>query len=341
MRDDVGLGSLADFIALSFDEVWSLELDKPFNTGKKYAHSGTTCNGCRIAWNQFDGYVDYWLLVPGAVCAGLPVISEDSISLAHVVATLDSAFSFKCTRLDICLDDYSKIISIDAISDLIRTARVDAQGNDDPDGKLRHVSGVHDARIIESFSTKKPGKTCYFGAVGAPKILRAYDKFAQSGGEFDCNRFELQQRSYKAEQCFRLVAAMACEDIQKLPQFLGGFVVGSVNFVQFHEKNLDRCIRLSFWQAYVDAVQCCLKIATVKKIHTLQGKLDWIERSVSKTLAVLNRVFGRVVASIKIGEFVERAYQRFTNDDIAMIASSRLHLDNLRRNSDFFRSSYA
>ena len=127
-----------------------------------------------------------------------------------------------------------------------------------------------------------------------------------------------------------LVQVMA-EIPEELSRFMAGHVLGAIDLVEFHEKNLERCVRLWFWQVYRDAVQLALKVPLPKRTNSLQQKLAWIERSVSKTLAIFADVFGVHGAKQRVDRFVQESRQRFTLADYNLIQASVGFYDEQRR----------
>ena len=327
----VTLHSLLSFLQDMTGEVFTLEENRPIRVGRAFANSGRSCNGALIAWNEVNGGIDYLLSLPASVLAALPLVSADSASLAGLCLTLYNAFAFRATRLDIALDDYSKIVSVPEVAALVRAPRVNDEGQDDPGGKMRHVVGVRETRVIESQSLRKPGMSVYFGSTQSLLMVRFYEKFLESQGEKDCNRWEAQFRKEKAAGLFKMLVQVMAEIPEELSRFMAGHVLGAIDLVEFHEKNLERCVRLWFWQVYRDAVQLALKVPLPKRTNSLQQKLAWIERSVSKTLAIFADVFGVHGAKQRVDRFVQESRQRFTLADYNLIQASVGFYDEQRR----------
>ena len=89
----------------------------------------------------------------------------------------------KFSRIDVCFDDYEKKFKADyyikkRADNLIATP----------------------CRTVTMISGGEFGSTIYFGSLKKRnKLLRIYDKFAESNGEFDCVRYEFEYHSDMAE----------------------------------------------------------------------------------------------------------------------------------------------
>lgn len=104
------------------------------------------------------------------------------------------------SRIDLCYDDYNK--HFDAQYYITKSA------NHCIASPCRKITSIQDN------SSSGEGSTIYFGSLTRrKKLLRIYDKFAQSGGEIDAVRYEFE---YHSDACKNLVTVILAHE-GKLP----------------------------------------------------------------------------------------------------------------------------
>ena len=189
------------------------------------------------------------------------------------------ALEGKCTRCDIFFDDYSRLIEPKDLHGAID--RNDYAGF----SKAHKKQTIERGRLIHDevmFGRR--------GQNGSGKYLRIYDKNLESDGEKNCVRYEVEFSQDKAHKVFMMLAKTV-GDIDAFATMCGSLVGGCINFVhRTGEKNLGRLQVYDFWQIITDTIGT-LHVRSEKKINTVTGVREWVQRQVSPSLACLRKVF--------------------------------------------------
>lgn len=195
------------------------------------------------------------------------------------------AYKVTVTRLDIAVDDRNS--SLIKVGDFVE---VEAK---------RNYSGVGTSKYIRSRGKGEDCETVYFGSRQSPKYWRIYK-------HDDFPRLELETKRKIAVQIFEYLTDLVSiegDDIAVencFSEALGRFAVGGLDFVdrggksqsEGREKNLDRCVRLSFWQLIIDALGEPVRVVSPAPVHhNLSKTLRWIERQVIGSLLVLKKAY--------------------------------------------------
>lgn len=342
------LESFLDFVFGHFLDDYVLQPGKGYNPGRYFEHSGYSLAGGRFAWNDDkSGRIDFWLSLPGSLLDRIPLQAKfpqsDLVGLIAGLSNPDSKYiKFKCTRIDVALDDYSLSFPVQSMAELIRCC--------DSDGKLQHIARVHQARIYESFGEDNKGITAYLGSAKSESFLRYYDKSLESGGKENCNRFELQSRGYKAASLFSQLGEIIhsvhysderfyhhlndCPVLPRdldftVPQFLASHVVGFCDFVVSREAHLERCVRFDWWQRIIDSVGSINRISSKKVVHSILKSCDWILSQVAPTLSVLQDVFGIPEFQSKIVSWLADGKSRYDSKHEKLISNGKEYLRSI------------
>jgi len=213
---------------------------------------------------------------PGQACDELAV--NDLLLLIEY----SEAIGGKCSRIDIYYDDYNRRVRFD---ELRKTA------------EHRDFSGLIDFRVTEAGKLSTIGRTreeVSFGKRGSRgngKYLRWYNKELESDGEFKCDRWEIEFTQDKANIVFMRLAQ--CKgSIEIFATLCGSLIAGCITFVhRTGDKNIKRLERYEWWREIVDLLGGEMKIRTERKKDSLTGKIEWVKKSVSPSLACLKKVF--------------------------------------------------
>lgn len=220
----------------------------------------------------------------------------------NLFVTLSSIYEADCTRLDIALDDYRKIVSFGQIEEALRS---------------KNISGCdpNKARKIEDFADT-PGVCLYLGSKNSDKLLRIYDKSVESDGEKDCYRWEAQLRRHRANVVFQTWLSDGCK-----VDYLSSVVLGCVDFVDRSSgcEHVDRLPKLCWWEEFIALVNTSpVKIPCKKVVSALQKSGDWFFHcGPAKFLAKLEKSKGFDFAMDFMMASLEDAKQRFTQCDRA------------------------
>jgi hypothetical protein len=277
----VKLPSVLDFMDLCssleafFDDSFTWALDSPSVHGRRFESSGRSVRGIMACFNpptDQKNFCDCWVSLPGSVVSHVP--ASDFYDLCRSLAAFDH---FAVTRFDVALDDYDKSIELEQVLEAAEAGNFAGSRYCDPRIPLKR--GTLPGSL---------GWCVYFGSPQSDKRLRFYNKAAESNGELDCYRWEVQFRAKHANEAFKTYI-----ETESDPMILAGLVTGCVSFVD--RESGDRLSRQSFlpwWSEFLDKVGGFIKIRLPRFVPTIQRSKQWINRQVSTTLAAIRQVYG-------------------------------------------------
>jgi hypothetical protein len=213
--------------------------------------------------------------------SAISTISYENLSV--FMAAL-SGLQFSCSRIDLKVDDYDKIITPEVAYDSVRS---------------RNFSGLRAFRWLCSGYSGAPddsiGSTLELGRRGkngSGKFIRIYNKSIESKGLTDCTRIELELSDTKAKDAFM---AFSSFELSSWSCLILGFLKNSVSFIDRlapkKSGRADRCPLLDWWAYLVESVQSIPFTPRVVVCTYEKSKL-WIEKQVLPTLAfVLNGIY--------------------------------------------------
>jgi len=214
------------------------------------------------------------LVIPGGACTHF-----SAEVMHHLVYDLIHNFWMKATRLDLCFDDYDRQVEIP----LIEKACVD-----------RDIAG------FRTFEVRRPqrtsgvllGESINFGVRGqngGGKYLRVYDKNLESEGEQNCIRWEVEFSKEKAQAVF--FALSQTDSLDAFASLLGAFIGGSIDFVHRKDRNLDRAMRLEWWER-IRSYLGSARLRGASKLVVVERSMDWIEKSVAPSMRMIVKACG-------------------------------------------------
>jgi DNA relaxase NicK len=211
-----------------------------------------------------------------------------------------NALGGKCSRIDVYFDDYARLVSFDELVGV--ATRGDFShfldftykgGGRRGKGKLRN-GVISDEHTYERRRTKTTREEVAFGRRGSRgngKYLRWYNKELESEGEFKCDRWEVEFTQKKADLVFKKFAATA-GDLEAFATLCGSLIAGCVTFVKrTGDKNIDRLDHYIWWEKILAILGQGIAIRVRRKEDSLTGKIEWVTRNVSPSLACLKKVF--------------------------------------------------
>lgn len=306
--DRAAVTELFEFVACAWEEndglVWTE--DKAVTRGRYYEHSARTVHGVDLAFQRrSDGAYDVRVSIPAKVVRRVPQVLTWAFC-----KELYQTYELKPTRFDIALDDYQKRMTPEQIDQAL------AAGNYVGFRSYSHIKN----------GGKKRGWTYYFGSRQSDKIIRYYDKSAETKGAIDSYRFEVELKGYKAEQFWQLFVSLPDELSEEfLTQLYLEVVVGSIDFRDRQaDSNISRCPRLDWWQNLIDDLKSSggVKLAAKRKESCLQKTIAWISSQVETSLAVLRDVLGAEQFHHFVRGSLVSGRTRYTGSHRAMI---RMH----------------
>lgn len=229
------------------------------------------------------------LALSGTACSG----SNIKILLHYLKAVYDSTPAVRCSRIDICLDDFEKRLNPDLMASALRA---------------NNYSGFASKRYTDDLEDNS-GFTINLGNRQSELFVRFYNKSVESKGELDCYRWETEFKGQKAQWIFKeLVNSLTVEHAFNV---LRGVIFGEVQFLEKAGKNLARGKLLDWWVEWLEYINFSRIKIVLKHIKTsIEAKVMWIEHQVKKSLALVKSAYG----SKAFGKFLSRIL-REGNDD--------------------------
>jgi DNA relaxase NicK len=189
--------------------------------------------------------------------------------------------NLRCSRVDLAIDDFSQHLNLEQMEAEIR------EGN---------YSGFKVAKVIENFGEIYHGWCVYMGARSGEKMIRAYNKEAESKGEIKSRRWEPEYKGDTANSVFLMILEFP-EDDEEYQRAIINVAVSGVSFIEKNDKNLSRNTLVKWWSDWLEYLRSCPIKPKVARIKTsIEKKKAWIRRAVSKSLAMIQDV-------LEIGEF--------------------------------------
>jgi DNA relaxase NicK len=222
----------------------------------------------------------------------------------------NNLFGCRCSRLDISVDDYKKELQYRDIEQAL------IEGN---------YTGVRAGKVTVNYGGKFQGFTVNLGSRDSEKYIRFYDKFGESHGRLDCYRWEVEYKGDLSDKLFRLLLSFPFEQLL-YQQALVNYAVSCVDFVDKSDKNIDRNLRLEWWDAWLSRVQTHSYKVRAKRVKTsISSTKNWIARSVSKALLMVQKSIGVERLDHFLLEIMKDAESRITSMD-------KLKLDDYAQN---------
>lgn len=216
--------------------------------------------------------------VPGRACDELT--APDLLLFMEGCQALDS----RCTRLDVFWDDYNRTVSLEELRRIADEGDFSMFQITSENRTRNRIRKENDGLLYDAVTFGRRG------CKGSGKYLRVYDKNLESKGESNCIRWECEFSQEKAQEVFTwLVGADGNLDV--FATLCGSLVGGCINFVhRTGDKHIVRLDVYEWWQEIINSLGV-LSVRIAKKENTLTGMIDWVERQVSPTLAVLAKAF--------------------------------------------------
>lgn len=300
----------------NFDTEYSIEHDGMFKAGRVYENRALAANGMKVFWSNPKGSNELGFIqvvIPGEPLSQLTLMNQFWL----IKGLVDKGFG--CTRIDLRLDDYNKMLS----SEFFEQAAKNGWVNRDPEqGDLN--------------PDNRPGFTRYVGKRTSSKYLRHYDKDIQSKGAYKCYRTELEAKSDYANEIFSQLGSIGRKILQKnmteqlfenlYTSQIASIILGAFTFVipKEGDKNKSRGTVPEAWQVFLDYVLVTpFKVVTQKVIPTIEKTIDWSKRSWGKALAKMKAVFTTDQLYDHVRTLINDGEDRLNSHDHAQI---RQHL---------------
>jgi hypothetical protein len=210
------------------------------------------------------------LTLPAQTLSGLSVYSQKLI--INELAVL----GFTCTRIDPCIDDFTKTLTPDLIRQTVEAGNQKGFSSN-PYTDWRS-SGEVSAEKSCTYYVGRRGKS------GSGKVIRCYTKYLESRGEVDSVRFEIEMSQ---EYSSNLFSCLAMTHTSLWSSVLLASITGAVDFIdRSFSSRLSECPRLDWWEKVVGD-DASIKVSKPRKLKSITKSINWINKQVSPTLSVV------------------------------------------------------
>jgi len=255
-----------------FKDAFDLDKDKPFFSGRQFAHSLSSSRGAKIAWNILEGTMgarfEVWIMIPAGVLSG----NSQTYLLLRFLRTLDK-LRFRPTRLDFCIDDFTKSLDIDLF-------------------KATYNAGLsHGFDDMWEYSKQKKqvaaGRTLYLGSPTSDKLVRLYEKYLESAGAIDSMRLEAQLKDDYCRDAFRFILSTTEQTFSQM------CVNIAINCIDFYVGDRNDKIRAKWWQDFHDSVSSSpIKLSCGRIKDSIDRSMDWCKNGgVFRVLATVREFY--------------------------------------------------
>lgn len=320
--EGLGITARVDYVTL----LWSGETDSRFDAelyrifGVAFDYVNPVPRKIGVYWDstystpsgtllcsRFDavGGVHHRLSIPGKVCASVKITSLQWF----LRWACDHLCNLRASRIDLAIDDYDRTLDKQDIVNAL---------------DAKNYSGFRDADVIHNYRSKWGGWCIYLGSRLGEKMVRIYDKYAQSKGETNCIRWEAELKGDKADVAMRqftdiLASPCALED------WVIGVAVGQLEFVRKTDKNIGRCEKLPWWEEWLDKLAVTrIPVKAKRRVPAIVDKMAWIARQVSKSMAIIADAIGGDRMLAQVAEAVAISRQRYTRADELLLDDWRV-----------------
>ena len=282
-------------------------------SGRSFQHHRVSDRGCRIGWNILicdrddnsddslrhhlgDRNIDCWIMIPAKLLNGC----ETTFSLRRFLTMLDN-WSFKPTRIDLAIDDYTKSLTWQNFDDARRAGK---------------AYGFKKSRIVSSFGDALgDGFTYYMGSTGSDKLFRFYDKNVESLGETDAYRLEGQFRDDWCKSVWRCL--LTSDTDRKFHETIVNCVCTPIDF---YDDSTGEKISLDWWSNFKQSVKAKgINLVCGRVVTSLEKSMEWVEKQVETTLAMIE-------------DFCDRSTTDFADWFNKRIESGRSRLRSVHKN---------
>jgi DNA relaxase NicK len=290
-------GVLWRFLGIEVDRVNHF----PRKIGVLWDRNYATNTGCLLSERDTENGITHCrLAISGEDCARVSNAKLRGF-LRWAKANL---WGVKCSRVDIAIDDFLQHLDVSQIEKEIR------EGN---------YSGFQKSSIIENFGSKHSGWTVYLGSRSGEKMVRIYDKHAESEGKIKSIRWETEFKGDTANAVYHLLIEFP-DDAEKYQAKLINLAVSCVSFIEKIDKNVDRNQLVQWWSdwlKFLEAVDFKVRVARIKT--TIKKKREWVKRSFSKSIAMLKIAMADTEFTKYMADILEFGKTKIENIDNIMI----------------------
>jgi hypothetical protein len=275
--------------------------------GKGWQMVAVAPNGVRLCYNFLDGNLGYEVLLE---IPGKP-ITEITGDEAWVLCRELHSLGMRATRFDWAIDDFARGLSL---SDIYSSYR---------EGAFARVRSMQPwEKCIAGHTPVLTGFTC--GSRQSDKYIRIYDKFIESKGAVNCIRFEVEFKGGKASKIFDEFST--APTVEAAFDLAAQYAVGSVDFIDRKDKNLDRCPVAPWWAFFVEAVGGRKRMSVPRLKQTVSSIIKWHEKQVARGMALLAECKGINYVKLHLLQLVHQGRQKFGVYEQVFVETFQAHL---------------
>lgn len=264
--------------------------DIPYSCGRKFHHGHRNYdNTFVLGYNWFSE------------CSGEAVINISGTLLARL--DMERMHSFmqvlynigaRCTRIDIAIDDFTKsYFDYEKLESSVR-------------------AGNFLGARRESYSCKYDGDDGWLVTVGKRSnsvFRRFYNKSIDSEGKIDSHRFEVEYKNDHSKTIFDTICTL---DLDAVLPFTFQLAAGAVDFIDRSQADrASRCPRLVWWDNFIQILGGALRWSVPRVVRTLEKSINWVQKQVVSTLAVIRECRGFDWFEGWLSEIIEVGQTRF------------------------------
>jgi hypothetical protein len=255
-------------LGAAFGSVFDWTTSTPRTIGVRYDGYAVDALGIMVAWRNLDN------LQQLAVRVSIPgkPLSHAGFERCRDACRSFLARGFYATRFDWAIDDFERKLEISVLHQSCRDGSMSG---------ARNYTYMSSARV----GGKDVGESLYLGSASSDKLVRIYDKNAESKGAINSIRYEVQWRDDLAQAALLVYCQAGTSSDTVLVLSKKG--VGAVRFIERVSEVASRCPLVRWYQEFVDRVGGIEKHSVSRLQTTITDKMRWITRSVVKTLALI------------------------------------------------------
>lgn len=261
-----------------------------------YERCAVSPSGAFVCWNETGRMAEMGVHVelPGKACGVLDEAQTRGLA-AYVVAKRG-----KFSRIDLAHDDYAWVRSPGEVHAACKSAEA--------------VTRAQNFDLVQSTRAGVEGVTLYVGARGGRQMLRVYDKNAESGGEIDAVRWELESRQEAADTLGRQLV---------LGNWGALWARRVSSFIDFRDPDssaeVERRTRLDWFSRLVGAAERA-SAYPARALMTMARVERWFAKQVAPMAAVLLQHYGGSVDQIE--SLIVAGRRKWGRRHVALLAGS-------------------
>ncbi len=251
-----------------------------------------------------DNNVAY-LEIPGSV---LSTMTQSRVR--KLMRALQEECKFKCTRVDVAIDDYAKTFDVRTVALAKDKHHYTGFGNTG-----QHIKNGRNGSLGEMVTFGNRGSR------GGGKRICQYDKSIESKGKIDAMRIELSCYKHYAVQLFEHLCAV---EVIAWGELIGAWISGAIDFRRRQgekDKNPGKRRRLGWWAKIVKGF-AQIKPGRTYTPDSIEKVKAWLVKQVAPSLAVMaHRMWGEAkegedqLREFMYGEFVEFMMELLVNGE--------------------------